>query len=123
VLDTPNSQITETRTKRNPAMEKYISNTPPAGNTLYTPAEQNAILAVMRDALALSTTEIMIWVSIAPHVRGVFAYGYRDYWSHEGKNHPYDVNLRAYLADDETEALAQLAVMARDLREAVGVLA
>ena len=90
-------------------------------NHIYTQAEQRAILAVMRDALALSTKEIMIWVSIAPHCRGVFAYGYRDYWKHEGKNHPYDLNLNVYLADDEAEALTQLAVMACDLRDAVGV--
>ena len=88
---------------------------------LYTEAEQRAMLAVMRDALALNTTEIMIWVSIAPHVRGIFAYGYRDYWQHEGKNHPYDVNLSVYLADDEAESLTQLAVLACDLREAGGV--
>jgi len=90
-------------------------------SNLYTQAEQRAILAVMRDALALNTTEIMIWVSIAPHVRGVFAYGYRDYWTYEGKNHPYDLNLSVYLADDEAEALTQLAVMACDLRQAVEV--
>ena len=88
---------------------------------LYTEAEQRAILAVMRDALALSTESIMVWVSISPHVRGIFAYGYRDYWQHEGKNHPYDVNLSVYLADDEAESLTQLAVMSCDLRQAVGV--
>ena len=88
---------------------------------LYTAAEQRAMLAIVRDALALNTTEIMIWVSIAPHCRGVFAYGDRDYWRHEGKNHPYDVNLSVYLADDEAESLTQLAVMACDLREAVEV--
>lgn len=89
---------------------------------LYTEAEQRAMLAVMRDALALNTTEIMIWVSIAPHVRGIFAYGYRDYWEHEGKKgKPYDVNLNVYLADDEAESLTQLAVMSCDLRQAAGV--
>lgn len=88
---------------------------------LYTEAEQRAMLAIVREALALNTTEIMIWVSIAPHCRGVFAYGYRDYWQHEGKSHPYDVNLSVYLADDEAESLTQLAVMSCDLRQAVGV--
>ena len=103
-------------------MSNHTKNTPPNGNPLYTPAEQRAMLAVMRDALALNTTEIMIWVSIAPHCRGVFAYGYRDYWEHEGKKgKPYDVNLSVYLADDEAESLTQLAVMACDLRKAVGV--
>ena len=88
---------------------------------LYTEAEQRAMLAIVREALALNTTEIMIWVSIAPHCRGVFAYGYRDYWQHEGKNHPYDVNLSVYLADDEAESLTHLAVMSCDLRQAAEV--
>ena len=89
---------------------------------LYTAAEQRAMLDVVRTALALSTESIMVWVSIAPHCRGVFAYGYRDYWEHEGKKgKPYDVNLNVYLADDEAESLTQLAVMSCDLREAVGV--
>ena len=87
---------------------------------LYTEAEQRAMLAVMRDALALNTTEIMIWVSIAPHCRGVFAYGYLDGWQSNEKK-PYAFNLNVYLVDDEAESLTQLAVMSCDLREAVGV--
>lgn len=94
-------------------------NTPPNGNPLYTPAEQRAMLAVMRDALALSTESIMVWVSIAPHVRGISAFGYLDGWQ-PGRNKPHDFNLNVYLADDEAESLTQLAVMSCDLREAVG---
>ena len=91
-------------------------------NPLYTEAEQRAILAVMRDALALSTESIMVWVSIAPHVRGVSAYGYLDGWNdHTCKHKTRDFNLNVYLADDEAESLTQLAVMACDLREAVEV--
>jgi len=106
-------------------MSNHTKNTPTMGNPLYTPAEQRAILAVMRDALALSATEIMIWVSVAPHLRGVFAYGYRDGW-HDNKGEdrrrvgtPYDFSMDVYLSRAEPEALAHLAVMARDLREAV----
>ena len=51
-------------------MENHTKNTPTNGNPLYTEAEQRAMLAVIRDALALSTESIMVWVSIAPHVRG-----------------------------------------------------
>lgn len=99
-------------------MENDSKFTPPMGNPLYTHAEQRAILAVMRDALALSTTEIMIWVKVAPHCRLVEAYGYLDGWQTD-KRKSYDINLSAYLADNEAEALTQLAVMACDLREAV----
>ena len=100
-------------------MSNHTKNTPPNGNPLYTPAEQRAILAVMRDALALSTESIMVWVSIAPHTRGISVYGHLDGWQ-PGRNKPHDFNLNVYLADDEAESLTQLAVMSCDLREAVG---
>jgi len=89
---------------------------------LYTEAEQRAILDVVRYALAVSTDETMVWVSIAPHCRLVAAYGYLDGWNdHKGKDKPYDFNLNFYLKDDEAESLTQLAVMSCDLREAVEV--
>jgi hypothetical protein len=87
---------------------------------LYTEAEQRAILDVVRHALAVSTNEIMVWVSISPHTRGISAYGHLDGWQ-AGRNKPSDFNLNVYLADDEAEALTQLAVMVSDLLEAVGV--
>lgn len=87
---------------------------------LYTPAEQRAMLDVVRTALAVSTESIMVWVSISPHTRGISAYGHLDGWQ-SGRNKPHDFDLNIYLADDEAESLTQLAVMACDLREAVGV--
>lgn len=98
-------------------MQKHDTQT-----ALYTQAEQRAMLDVVRTALALSTESIMVWVSIAPHVRGISAFGYLDGLpDNKGKDKPRDFNLNVYLADDEAESLTQLAVMACDLREAVGV--